>query len=77
MSGILATVTAAPISRTDANTAPMNPRTNVRHIGTAVADVPGRGADTPPGPTDAAAAAAEVPERVTGTAVPSVPLWRT
>jgi hypothetical protein len=33
MSGILVTATATPISRTDAITATMNPRTNVRHIG--------------------------------------------
>jgi hypothetical protein len=76
MSGVLVTVTATPISRTDAITATKNPKTNVRHIATAVLDVPERGADTPPGPTDCAAVAAEVPERVSGTAVSSVPLWR-
>ena len=77
MSGILAAVTATPISRTDAITAKMNPSTNVHHTGTAVADVDEGGADTPPGLTDCAAVAAEEPERVSGTAVSSVPLWRT
>ena len=77
MSAVLLTVWATPISRTDAITATMNPRTNVRHIDTAVVDAPEPGADTPSGLTDCAAAAAGVPERVIGTAVSSVPLWRT
>jgi hypothetical protein len=47
MSAVPVTVTATPISRTDPITATMNPRTNVRHIGTAVADVPEPVTDTP------------------------------